>query len=122
EHDQAGVLAGEGLPADHQADRQGGHPDHLRLADPGRGELAGQPQEDAAQRVARRLMAAKPAAKPAPKSRPAPKVAFPKKSTPPTDAEFGARLPAAVGKSLEAVRAYLDTQEATEEFYYYGPR
>jgi hypothetical protein len=75
-------------------------------------------------------MAAKPAAKPAPKSKaspaakpsPAPKVAFPKKSTPPTDAEFGARLPAAVGKRFEAVRAYLDKQEATEEFYYYGPR
>ncbi len=73
--------------------------------------------------------ASKPAAKPASKStapakaaRPAPKVAFPKKATPPTDAEFAARLPAAVGKRFEAVRAYLDKQAATEDFYYYGPR
>jgi hypothetical protein len=73
-------------------------------------------------------MGAKPAPKPAPKgavaSRPAaaPKVAFPKKATAPTDAEFAARLPAAVGKRFEAVRAYLKKQGATEDFYYYGPR
>jgi hypothetical protein len=81
-------------------------------------------------------MAAKPAVKPPPKAKPsatskasptpkaspAPKVAFPKKSTPPTDAEFAARLPAPVGKRFEAVRAYLEKQEATEDFYYYGPR
>ena len=75
-------------------------------------------------------MAAKPAAKPAPKPKttaapkasPAPKVAFPKKATPPTDAEFAARLPAPVGKRFEAVRAFLKKQEASEDFYYYGPR
>ena len=73
--------------------------------------------------------ASKPAAKPASKStapakaaRPAPKVAFPKKATPPTDAEFAARLPAAVGKRFEAVRAYLKKQAVAEDFYYYGPR
>lgn len=75
-------------------------------------------------------MAAKPAAKPAPKPKAgaapkasaAPKVAFPKKATPPTDAEFAARLPAPVGKRFEAVRAFLEKQEASEDFYYYGPR
>jgi hypothetical protein len=75
-------------------------------------------------------MGAKPASKPAPKAkapaaaRPAapPKVAFPKKATAPTDAEFAARLPAPVGKRFEAVRAYLKKQEIAEDFYYYGPR
>jgi hypothetical protein len=81
-------------------------------------------------------MGAKAAAKPATKTaktsaapakastpaRQAPKVAFPKKATAPTDAEFAARLPAAVGKRFEAVRAYLKKQAATEDFYYYGPR
>jgi hypothetical protein len=75
-------------------------------------------------------MAAKPASKPAPRVKasvavrpaPAPKVAFPKKAAPPTDAEFAARLPAAVGKRFEAVRVYLKKQEAAEDFYYYGPR
>jgi hypothetical protein len=75
-------------------------------------------------------MAAKPAPKPAPKAKasaparpaPAPKVAFPKKATPPTDAEFAARLPAPVGKRFEAVRAFLKKQEVEEDFYYYGPR
>jgi hypothetical protein len=69
-------------------------------------------------------MAAKPAAKPAPKPKAsaAPKVAFPKKSIPPTDAEFAARLPAPVGKRFEAVRAFLKKQDASEDFYYYGPR
>jgi hypothetical protein len=52
----------------------------------------------------------------------APKVAFPKKARPPTDAEFAARLPAAVGKRFEAVRAFLEKQGAEEGFYYYGPR
>jgi Protein of unknown function (DUF3788) len=76
--------------------------------------------------------AAKPAPKSAPKpvpkataapaSRPAPKVAFPKKASPPSDAEFAARLPAPVGKRFEAVRGYLKKQEAVEDFYYYGPR
>ncbi len=60
---------------------------------------------------------AKPAA--APK---APKVAFPKKAQPPTHAEFAARLPAPVGKKFESLRAFLKKQEATEDFYYYGPR
>lgn len=75
-------------------------------------------------------MPAKPAARPAVKPKaasavkpsPAPKVTFPRKSTPPTDAEFAARLPAPVGKRFEAVRAYLEKQGAAEDFYYYGPR
>jgi hypothetical protein len=52
----------------------------------------------------------------------APKVAFPKKARPPTPAEFAARLPAAVGKRFEAIRAFLEKQGAEEGFYYYGPR
>ena len=75
-------------------------------------------------------MGAKPAPKPAAKAKapaaprpaPAPKVAFPKKATPPTDAEFAARLPAPVGKRFEAVRAFLQKHEVSEDFYYYGPR
>ena len=77
-------------------------------------------------------MGAKPATKAAAKAKapvpaaarpaPAPKVAFPKKATPPSDAEFAARLPAPVGKRFEAVRAFLDKQGAVEDFYYYGPR
>jgi hypothetical protein len=71
-----------------------------------------------------------PARPPAPKvapaasppARPAPKVAFPKKGQPPSHAEFAARLPAAVGKRFEAVRAYLEKQEVVEDFFYYGPR
>jgi hypothetical protein len=59
--------------------------------------------------------AAKPARAPS-------KVAFPRKGQPPTQAEFGARLPAAVGKRFEALRALLKKHAAVEDFYYYGPR
>jgi hypothetical protein len=54
--------------------------------------------------------------------RPPAKVAFPKKAQPPTHAEFGARLPASVGKRFEALRTLLKKQAAVEDFYYYGPR
>ncbi len=54
--------------------------------------------------------------------RPPGKVAFPKKKQPPTHAEFAARLPAAVGKRFEAIRALLKKQGAAEDLYYYGPR
>ena len=54
--------------------------------------------------------------------RPAAKVAFPKKAQPPSHAEFGARLPAAVGKRFEALRTLLKKQAAVEDFYYYRPR
>jgi hypothetical protein len=64
----------------------------------------------------------KAAAAASPPARPLPKVAFPKKAQPPTQAEFAARLPAPVGKRFEAVRAYLKKQEIAEDFYYYGPR
>jgi hypothetical protein len=66
--------------------------------------------------------ARKAAAVASPPARPAPKVAFPKKGQPPSHAEFAARLPAAVGKRFEAVRAYLEKQDVVEDFYYYGPR
>src|SRR4029077_484954 len=70
---------------------------------------------------------AKPAARPASangaaKPRPAGKVAFPKKAQAPTHTEFAARLPAAVGKRFEALRAFLDKQGVSEDLYYYGPR
>lgn len=52
----------------------------------------------------------------------APKVAFPKKGTPPTHAEFVARLPAPVGKKFDALRAFLTKQGAAEDFFYYGPK
>jgi hypothetical protein len=54
--------------------------------------------------------------------RPTAKVTFPKKAQPPSDAEFGARLPAAVGKRFEVLRALLKKHAAVEDFYYYGPR
>jgi hypothetical protein len=63
-----------------------------------------------------------PGAKSGDKPRPAPRVAFPKKAHPPTHAEFAARLPAAVGKRFEAVRALLEKQGAIEDIFYYGPR
>ena len=54
--------------------------------------------------------------------RPPAKVTFPKKAQPPSHAEFGARLPAAVGKRFEALRTLLKKHAAVEDFYYYGPR
>jgi hypothetical protein len=52
-----------------------------------------------------------------------PKPAFPKKTQPPSEAEFSARLPAAVGKRFEALRAFLKKQDhVTEELYFYGPK
>ncbi|HVZ73026.1 MAG TPA: DUF3788 family protein [Polyangia bacterium] len=70
------------------------------------------------------------AAKPAPAAEKAkPKAAasarapFPKKNLPPTEAEFAARLPLAVGKRFESVRAFLKKQPGVrEELYYYGPK
>lgn len=57
-----------------------------------------------------------------PPARPSARVTFPKKAQPPTHAEFGARLPAAVGKRFESLRALLKKHAAVEDFYYYGPR
>ena len=51
------------------------------------------------------------------------KPAFAKKAQPPTEAQFMARLPLAVGKRFESVRGLLRKQAAvTEELYYYGPK
>jgi hypothetical protein len=55
-------------------------------------------------------------------AKPPAKVAFPKKARPPSHAEFAARLPAAVGKRFDGVRAFLTKQGVAEDFYYYGPR
>jgi hypothetical protein len=76
----------------------------------------------------------KPAARPArsaakavapekPETRARPKVAFGKKNQPPTEAEFAARLPLAVGKRFEAVRGFLKKQKGiSEDLYFYGPK
>ena len=65
----------------------------------------------------------KPAPKPAPPKPHKPRAAFPKKNLPPNETEFGARLPLAVGKRFEAVRAFLKKQPGvSEELYYYGPK
>ena len=65
----------------------------------------------------------KPAPKPAPLKPHKPRAAFPKKNLPPNETEFGARLPLAVGKRFEAVRAFLKKQPGvSEELYYYGPK
>jgi hypothetical protein len=60
----------------------------------------------------------------APSRRPArSKIAFPKKSSPPSETEFAARLPLGAGKRLEMVRGFLKKQKGvTEELYYYGPK
>ena len=51
------------------------------------------------------------------------KPAFAKKAQPPTEAEFMARLPLALGKRFESVRGLLRKQDGvTEELYYYGPK
>jgi hypothetical protein len=66
--------------------------------------------------------APKPAARPSAKATRA-RAAFPKKNLPPTEAEFAARLPLALGKRFETVRAFLKKQPGlTEELYYYGPK
>jgi hypothetical protein len=79
-------------------------------------------------RVAAKPVAAKPVAAPA-KAKPAvakphkPRAAFPKKNLPPNETEFGARLPLALGKRFESVRAFLKKQPGvSEELYYYGPK
>jgi hypothetical protein len=65
---------------------------------------------------------AKPQPAPAPKPHKG-RAAFPKKNQPPSHAEFTARLPLALGKRLEAVRAFLSKQPGvTEELYFYGPK
>ena len=65
----------------------------------------------------------KEAPKPAALQAHKPRAAFPKKSLPPNEAEFGARLPIALGKRFESVRAFLKKQPGvSEELYYYGPK
>jgi hypothetical protein len=73
-------------------------------------------------------LAARPAAaKPAPAKPVAAKkslrAAFPKRNLPPSEAEFSARLPLALGKRFETVRAFLKKQPGvSEDLYYYGPK
>jgi hypothetical protein len=48
---------------------------------------------------------------------------FAKKNQPPTEAEFSARLPLALGKRLDGVRDFLKKQPGvSEDLYYYGPK
>lgn len=63
----------------------------------------------------------KPAAKPAAKAQA--RAPFPKKNLPPSEAEFSARLPLALGKRFEMVRAFIKKQPGIrEDLYYYGPK
>ncbi len=67
--------------------------------------------------------AEKAAAKPAAPKPHKPRAAFPKKNLPPNETEFSARLPLALGKRFETVRAFLKKQPGvSEELYYYGPK
>jgi hypothetical protein len=66
-------------------------------------------------------------AKAAPPPKPAPtkppRAAFPKKNLPPSETEFAARLPLALGKRFETIRAFLKKQAGVkEDLYYYGPK
>lgn len=75
-------------------------------------------------------VAAKPTPKPAPAPAPKPaakptkgRAPFPKKNQPPSQTEFAARLPLALGKRFENVRAFLKKQPGvSEELYFYGPK
>ena len=117
QHDAARVHAGQGLPADHQADRQGHHRHHRGVADAGRDQLPAQSSEEVAavhhrspcddgrrRKAPKSRKARKPRSPKKPRARAA-KVAFPKKGQPPTHAEFAARLPAPVGKRFEVLRS-----------------
>jgi hypothetical protein len=69
--------------------------------------------------------AAKPSAKPAAKpfAKAQARAPFPKKNLPPSEAEFSARLPLALGKRFELVRAFIKKQPGIrEDLYYYGPK
>jgi hypothetical protein len=51
------------------------------------------------------------------------RAAFPKKNQPPSETEFTARLPLALGKRLETVRVFLKKQPGvSEQLYFYGPK
>jgi hypothetical protein len=84
----------------------------------------------AAKPVAARPVAARPALakakapeKPSAAKPHKPRAAFPKKNLPPNEAEFSARLPLALGKRFESVRAFLKKQPGvSEDLYYYGPK
>jgi hypothetical protein len=90
---------------------------------------APKPKAVAAPKPVAKPAAAKPAtakptaAKPVGAKPHKPRAAFPKKNQPPTEAEFSARLPLALGKRFEGVRAFLKKQPGvSEELYYYGPK
>jgi hypothetical protein len=87
------------------------------------GKLA--PKPIAAAPVAKPAVAkpvAKPVARPAAAKAQA-RAPFPKKNLPPSEAEFSARLPLALGKRFEMVRAFIKKQPGVrEDLYYYGPK
>jgi hypothetical protein len=91
-------------------------------------KASGAPAKTAAKASAPKPVAPKAVAKPAAAKPPAGKkptgrAAFPKKNLPPSEAEFAARLPLALGKRFETVRAFLKKQPSvSEELYYYGPK
>jgi hypothetical protein len=85
--------------------------------------MAAEAKSKRAKRPAKALPKAKPASKPPGEKARNPRAAFPKKNQPPTEAEFAARLPLAIGKRFETVRAFLKKQPGvSEDLYYYGPK
>jgi hypothetical protein len=82
------------------------------------------PAKAAAPKGAAPRAAEKPKAAPAPAAKPhKARAAFPKKNLPPSQTEFAARLPLALGKRFETVRAFLKKQPGVkEDLYYYGPK
>ena len=64
-----------------------------------------------------------PAAAPSRGAVPFPAVPFPRKGEPPSEAEFLARIPLAVGKKLESLRTFLRKQRGvSESLFYFGPK
>lgn len=95
---------------------------HVAKPLPGKTPVAKPAPKPVAPAPAAKPVAAKPvAAKAAAKAQA--RAPFPKKNLPPSEAEFSARLPLALGKRFEAVRAFLKKQpDLREDLYYYGPK
>jgi hypothetical protein len=85
--------------------------------------FATKPASKAATRPATKHAAQAPTTRNAPRPSAGAKVPFPKKSQPPSEAEFLARLALPVGKKFEALRSFLKKhQDVAEDLYYYGPK
>jgi hypothetical protein len=81
-----------------------------------RGGKASAAKPSAVKAGAAKASAVPPALKPT-------RVPFPKKNQMPTEGEFLARLPAAVGKRFDTVRTFLKKQRGvSEDLFFYGPK